>query len=133
MMLIAAPAALHLQTLSTGLPTMAVLGTAPARLCIEDCAAARTHCSLSGGPRCSLCAVSCAVSCCSQGIVYGKPVNQGITQLKPNRNHRSMAEERAGRKLGALRVLNSYWVNQVRQGREQTAPRGVSSPQRRCL
>lgn len=24
-----------------------------------------------------------------------------------------MAEERAGRKLGALRVLNSYWVNQV--------------------
>ena len=49
-----------------------------------------------------------------QGIVYGKPVNQGITQLKPNRNHRSMAEERAGRKLGALRVLNSYWVNQVR-------------------
>jgi hypothetical protein len=40
-------------------------------------------------------------------------VNQGITQLKPNRNHRSMAEERAGRKLGALRVLNSYWVNQV--------------------
>jgi ribosomal protein L15E len=49
-----------------------------------------------------------------QGQVYGKPVNQGITQLKPNRNHRSMAEERAGRKLGALRVLNSYWVNQVR-------------------
>jgi hypothetical protein len=45
--------------------------------------------------------------------VYGKPVNQGITQLKPNRNHRNMAEERAGRKLGALRVLNSYWVNQV--------------------
>ena len=41
-------------------------------------------------------------------------MNQGITQLKPNRNHRSMAEERAGRKLGALRVLNSYWVNQVR-------------------
>jgi hypothetical protein len=52
--------------------------------------------------------------------VYGKPVNQGITQLKPNRNHRSMAEERAGRKLGALRVLNSYWVNQVgTAGRQQ--------------
>jgi ribosomal protein L15E len=49
-----------------------------------------------------------------QGIVYGKPVNQGITQLKPNRNHRSMAEERVGRKCGSLRVLNSYWVNQVR-------------------
>lgn len=48
-----------------------------------------------------------------QGIVYGKPVNQGITQLKPTRNLRSVAEERAGRKLGGLRVLNSYWVNQV--------------------
>lgn len=60
--------------------------------------------------RCTSC-----VACwwCVQGIVYGKPVNQGITQLKPNRNHRSMAEERAGRRLGALRVLNSYWVNQV--------------------
>ena len=48
-----------------------------------------------------------------QGIVYGKPVNQGVTQLKPTRNLRSVAEERAGRKLGGLRVLNSYWVNQV--------------------
>lgn len=49
-----------------------------------------------------------------QGIVYGKPVNQGITQLKPTRNLKSIAEERAGRKLAGLRVLNSYWVNQVR-------------------
>jgi hypothetical protein len=48
-----------------------------------------------------------------QGIVYGKPVNQGITQLKPTRNLRNVAEERAGRKLGGLRVLNSYWINQV--------------------
>lgn len=48
----------------------------------------------------------------SKGIVYGKPVNQGITQLKPTRNLRSLAEERAGRALGGLRVLNSYWVNQ---------------------
>ena len=48
-----------------------------------------------------------------QGIVYGKPVNQGVTQLKPKRNLKSVAEERAGRKLGGLRVLNSYWVNQV--------------------
>jgi large subunit ribosomal protein L15e len=44
--------------------------------------------------------------------VYGKPASQGITQLKPKRNLRSVAEERAGRKLGGLRVLNSYWVNQ---------------------
>merc|ERR1712232_663413 len=47
-----------------------------------------------------------------KGIVYGKPVNKGITQLKPKRNLKSVAEERAGRKLGGLRVLNSYWVNQ---------------------
>lgn len=68
------------------------------------------------------------VTCGAQGIVYGKPVNQGITQLKPNRNHRSMAEERAGRKLGALRVLNSYWVNQV-----GTAQSGCSSSCRRSV
>jgi len=47
-----------------------------------------------------------------KGIVYGKPKNQGITQLKFQRNKRSVAEERAGRKLGGLRVLNSYWINE---------------------
>jgi hypothetical protein len=41
-------------------------------------------------------------------------VNQGITQLKANRNLRNVAEERLGRKCGGLRVLNSYWVNEVR-------------------
>jgi hypothetical protein len=46
--------------------------------------------------------------------VYGKPVNQGVTQLKPTRNLQNVAEERIGRKCGGLRVLNSYWVNQVR-------------------
>lgn len=49
-----------------------------------------------------------------KGIVYGKPKNQGINQLKWVRNLKSKAEERAGRKLGGLRVLNSYWINQVR-------------------
>ena len=48
----------------------------------------------------------------SKGIVYGKPVNQGINQLKPNRSHRAIAEERVGRRCGNLRVLNSYWVAQ---------------------
>ena len=48
----------------------------------------------------------------TQGIVYGKPASQGITQLKPTRNLRNIAEERVGRKCGGLRVLNSYWVNQ---------------------
>jgi len=47
-----------------------------------------------------------------KGQVYGKPVNQGITQLKAKRNLRNVAEERVGRKVGNLRVLNSYWVNQ---------------------
>ena len=46
--------------------------------------------------------------------MYGKPVNQGITQLKAKRNLKSVAEERAGRRCGGLRVLNSYWVNEVR-------------------
>ena len=50
-----------------------------------------------------------------KGIVYGKPTNQGVTQLKFQRSKRSVAEERAGRKLGGLRVLNSYWINEVRQ------------------
>mmetsp|Transcript_25006 Transcript_25006/g.27695 ORF Transcript_25006/g.27695 Transcript_25006/m.27695 type:complete len:205 (-) Transcript_25006:58-672(-) len=48
----------------------------------------------------------------SKGIVYGKPTNHGITQLKFKRNLRSVAEERIGRRAGNLRVLNSYWVNQ---------------------
>jgi len=45
--------------------------------------------------------------------VYGKPVHQGITSLKPTRNLKNLAEERVGRKIGGLRILNSYWVNQV--------------------
>ena len=48
-----------------------------------------------------------------KGIVYGKPKHQGITQFKFPRNKRSVAEEKAGRKLGGLRVLNSYRVNEV--------------------
>ncbi|KAK4536297.1 hypothetical protein CDCA_CDCA08G2322 [Cyanidium caldarium] len=48
-----------------------------------------------------------------KGIQYGKPKNQGVTQLKFQRNKRSVAEERVGRRICAnLRVLNSYWVNQ---------------------
>lgn len=47
-----------------------------------------------------------------KGIVYGKPATQGINQLKWERSLRSKAEERAGRRCGNLRVLNSYWVNQ---------------------
>ncbi|KAF6016711.1 RPL15 [Bugula neritina] len=42
----------------------------------------------------------------------GKPTNQGVNQLKNQRSHQAIAEERVGRKCGALRVLNSYWVAQ---------------------
>merc|ERR1712048_578023 len=48
----------------------------------------------------------------AKGIVYGKPVNQGVNKCKKTRNLRSVAEERIGRKCGGLRVLNSYWVTQ---------------------
>jgi large subunit ribosomal protein L15e len=47
-----------------------------------------------------------------KGIVYGKPKNHGINQLKFARSLRSVAEERIGSRRGNLRVLNSYWVNQ---------------------
>lgn len=45
-----------------------------------------------------------------KGATYGKPTNQGVNQLKFQRSLQSVAEERAGRRIGNLRVLNSYWV-----------------------
>ncbi|KAG5679720.1 hypothetical protein PVAND_009267 [Polypedilum vanderplanki] len=47
-----------------------------------------------------------------KGCTYGKPKSHGVNQLKPYRNLQSVAEERVGRRLGGLRVLNSYWVAQ---------------------
>eukprot|EP00050_Salpingoeca_kvevrii_P005586 m.284677 g.284677 ORF g.284677 m.284677 type:complete len:206 (+) comp11197_c0_seq1:76-693(+) len=47
-----------------------------------------------------------------KGATMGKPTNQGVKQLKWQRSLRSKAEERAGRKCGGLRVLNSYWIAQ---------------------
>lgn len=47
-----------------------------------------------------------------KGIVYGKPKHHGINALKPVMSLRALAERRAGKRLGGLRVLNSYWVNQ---------------------
>merc|ERR1712150_366351 len=35
-----------------------------------------------------------------------------VKQQKPVRNLQSIAEERVGRRIGSLRVLNSYWVGQ---------------------
>lgn len=48
----------------------------------------------------------------SKGIVYGKPASQGIAQIKFQRNLRSVAEERVGKAMPSLRVLNSYWVSE---------------------
>ena len=48
----------------------------------------------------------------AKGCVYGKPSSQGVNQMKARRNLRALAEERCGRKLPELRVLNSYWVGQ---------------------
>merc|ERR1712054_514669 len=47
-----------------------------------------------------------------KGICYGKPVTEGVSQLKFQRSLRSVAEERVGRRIGSLRVLNSYWITQ---------------------
>jgi len=45
-----------------------------------------------------------------KGCTYGKPKSHGVNQIKFQRSHRSVAEERAGRRCRALRVLSSYWV-----------------------
>merc|ERR1712014_536668 len=47
-----------------------------------------------------------------KGATYGKPVHQGVNQLKFQRSLRSLAEERVARRCSNLRVLNSYWINQ---------------------
>ncbi|KAG8894931.1 60S ribosomal protein L15 [Tulasnella sp. 403] len=47
-----------------------------------------------------------------KGIVYGKPVHQGVTKLKYRRSLRAVAEQRVGKRCGNLRVLNSYWVGE---------------------
>ncbi len=49
-----------------------------------------------------------------RGKTMGKPKNQGVTGLKPKRSLQVIAEERVGRRCPALRILNSYWVGQVR-------------------
>merc|ERR1712039_745464 len=47
-----------------------------------------------------------------RGKIQGKPSTQGVSQIKPKRNLRVVAEGRVGQKCGGLRVMNSYWVNQ---------------------
>jgi large subunit ribosomal protein L15e len=47
-----------------------------------------------------------------KGCTYGKPKHHGVNQIKPIRSLQAVAEERVGRRIGSLRVLNSYWVAQ---------------------
>lgn len=47
-----------------------------------------------------------------KGVVCGKLKSIGIVGLKNVKNYQSVAEEKVGRKLPGLRVLNSYWVGQ---------------------
>eukprot|EP00998_Keelungia_sp_KM082_P008373 NODE_4562_length_771_cov_156.604037_g4539_i0.p1 GENE.NODE_4562_length_771_cov_156.604037_g4539_i0~~NODE_4562_length_771_cov_156.604037_g4539_i0.p1 ORF type:complete len:225 (+),score=55.54 NODE_4562_length_771_cov_156.604037_g4539_i0:58-675(+) len=48
----------------------------------------------------------------SKGIAYGKPRTAGINKLKAARSLQALAEQRVGKKNGAMRVLSSYWVNE---------------------
>ncbi|KAF2349113.1 Ribosomal protein L15e [Trinorchestia longiramus] len=48
----------------------------------------------------------------AKGCTYGKPRSHGVNELKPTRNHQSIAEERAGKRVASLSVLNSYWIAQ---------------------
>ncbi len=45
-----------------------------------------------------------------KGIVYGKPKSIPVFGIKNNKSLKSIAEERVGRKVPSLRVLNSYWM-----------------------
>ena len=42
-----------------------------------------------------------------KGIINGKPKSQGVIGLKMKKSLRAVAEQRVGKKLGNLRVLNS--------------------------
>ncbi|CAJ0601168.1 unnamed protein product [Cylicocyclus nassatus] len=46
----------------------------------------------------------------TKGQTYGKPKTHGVNELKFARSKQAIAEDRAGRRLGSLRVLNSYWA-----------------------
>ncbi|EAT47414.1 AAEL001488-PA [Aedes aegypti] len=46
----------------------------------------------------------------AKGCTYGKP--KGVNEMKPYRCLQSVDEERVGRRVGGLRMLNSYWVAQ---------------------
>lgn len=47
-----------------------------------------------------------------KGKTNGKPVNHGIHKQRQKNSLQAMAEIRLGKRLGSLRILNSYWVGQ---------------------
>uniref|UniRef100_A0A9J7YDB8 Ribosomal protein L15 n=1 Tax=Cyprinus carpio carpio TaxID=630221 RepID=A0A9J7YDB8_CYPCA len=57
-----------------------------------------------------------------KGATYGKPVHHGVNQIKFARSLQSVAEERAGRHCGGLRVLRSGPHRHLPQS-HQTQPR----------
>ncbi|XP_012370407.1 60S ribosomal protein L15-like [Octodon degus] len=57
-------------------------------------------------------AVAANVQFLREGLTASLSVHHGINQLKFAQGLQSVAEERAGRHCGALRVLNSYWVGE---------------------
>uniref|UniRef100_A0AAY5F1E6 Ribosomal protein L15 n=1 Tax=Electrophorus electricus TaxID=8005 RepID=A0AAY5F1E6_ELEEL len=64
-----------------------------------------------------------------KGATYGKPVHHGVNQIKFARSLQSVAEERAGRHCGGLRVLNSYWGDARSHVRWQEEPWPGQGPQ----
>merc|ERR1719229_1442500 len=47
-----------------------------------------------------------------KGVIWGKPANHGINQIKHRKNLHHIAEERVGRTCANMRVMNSYWVTE---------------------
>ena len=48
----------------------------------------------------------------SKNRLYGKPRTHHIYKLTPKLNLQSIAENKAGKQLPSLRLINSYWINQ---------------------
>merc|ERR1712004_156082 len=54
----------------------------------------------------------CFVRHVAKGQTMGKPTNSGVHELKLAKSHQAIAEKRAGKYAGAMRILNSYWCGQ---------------------
>ncbi|CAB4286429.1 unnamed protein product [Prunus armeniaca] len=115
-----------------GLPTRRVLGAGSSFCYVRDYqqAQASIYAGLSSIPmlkqfaskgclpKIRLCCLSCpckawwSQEACSKGYRIWEAHKPRCDKLKFQRSLRSVAEERADRKLDGLRVLNSYWINE---------------------